>query len=361
MIKFMHAADLHLDSAFHALPPEKARQRRAEQRALLEEMVARCNAAQCDLLLLAGDLFDSDFVYRETVEALTEALRDCSAQVFISPGNHDFYTGGCPYQTAVWPENVHIFRKAEIEAVPLPALGATVYGTAFTGREMRPLLSGFRVADAQTQNIMVLHGDLEQADSRYAPLTRQEIAQSGLDYLALGHVHRRSEAQRAGKTLYAYSGCPMGRGFDELGEKGVLLGTLEGSSCTVEFLPLSARKYEILTVEAGTDALAAIAAALPPDTARDCYRIVLSGEAEAVDVAALTAALRDRFFSLTVLDRTQEKRNCWDGMEEDTLRGLFLRACKLAMEQAQGEAERQTAELAAKITTALLDGREVQL
>ena len=361
MIRFLHAADLHLDAAFRSLPPEQAKQRRAEQRALLQELAARCNEEDCDLLFLSGDLFDSDCVYRETIEALTRALAACRAQVFIAPGNHDVYVPGCPYQTAVWPENVHIFRNAAIEAFPLPALGATVYGAAFTAAQMPSLLEGFRVTDPQRANFMVLHGDVAQPDSRYDPISLEQIAASGLQYLALGHVHRRSAPAVAGKTVYAYPGCTMGRGFDELGEKGVLLGTWDGARCGLRFVPLSGRKYEILEVPAGDDALAAVLAVLPARTAQDCYRIVLTGESDPIDTQALYDALRSRFFSLSVIDRTTEKRALWADAECDTLRGLFLRACRQAMEQAGDDASRETVELAARITTALMDGREVPL
>ena len=69
-IKFLHAADLHLDSPFAALPPEQAARRRREQRELLGQIVELCNGEQCDLLLLAGDLFDGATVYPDTLEVL---------------------------------------------------------------------------------------------------------------------------------------------------------------------------------------------------------------------------------------------------------------------------------------------------
>ena len=87
MVKLLHAADLHLDSAFSALPPEKAAQRRAEQRLVLERLTALSEG--CAAVLLAGDLFDSARVYRDTLEALRAALAACRCPVFIAPGNHD--------------------------------------------------------------------------------------------------------------------------------------------------------------------------------------------------------------------------------------------------------------------------------
>ena len=143
MIKFLHAADLHLDSPFSGLSPERAAQRRKEQRALLSELVELSNAHGCELMLLAGDLFDSDNAYPDTLEALARAFAGCSAQIVIAPGNHDCAADGSAYKTERWPENVHIFTEAQIRAIAFPELGCRVYGAAFTAPEARDLLAGF--------------------------------------------------------------------------------------------------------------------------------------------------------------------------------------------------------------------------
>ena len=128
MVKLLHAADLHLDSAFSALPPEKAAQRRAEQRLVLERLTALSEG--CAAVLLAGDLFDSARVYRDTLEALRAALAACRCPVFIAPGNHDALLPGSPYLENGWPENVHIFKSDALEAVELPELNCVVHGAA---------------------------------------------------------------------------------------------------------------------------------------------------------------------------------------------------------------------------------------
>ena len=80
-----------------------------------------------DLVLLAGDLFDSDTTYRETLEALSEALGAMQARVFIAPGNHDPYSAKSPYATLSWPENVHVFTSKTVERVELPELQCAVH------------------------------------------------------------------------------------------------------------------------------------------------------------------------------------------------------------------------------------------
>lgn len=152
----------------------------------------------------------------------------------------------------------------------------------------------------------------------------------------------------------------MGRGFDECGQKGVLLTEVSKESCRMEFLPLHSRRYEILEVEAGEDALASIRAALPEKTQEDCYRILLRGEADAPDLAALEQTLAPEFFSLTLRDRTVPKQALWADCGEDTLRGYFLRRLKEQYDSA-GEEQRRVIVQAAKLTLALMDGREVTL
>ena len=145
----------------------------------------------------------------------------------------------------------------------------------------------------------------------------------------------------------------MGRGFDELGQKGAYLGEVSDSGVRLDFLPLHGRSYEILRVEAGDDALAAVTAALPEDTQNDIYRVILP-----VETAALQAALAPRFYALTIRDETRPRRALWEGAEEDTLRGLFLQALKAQYDAAQTEADRRKIALAARCGCAAMDGRE---
>ena len=205
---------------------------------------------------------------------------------------------------------------------------------------------------------MVLHGDATQAASPYNPITPEQLAASGLAYLALGHIHQASGLLRCGSTCYAWPGCAMGRGFDELGQKGAYLGEVSDSGVRLDFLPLHGRSYEILRVEAGDDAFAAVTAALPEDTQNDIYRVILTGEAEPVETAALQAALAPRFYALTIRDETRPRRALWEGTEEDTLRGLFLQALKAQYDAAQTEADRRRIALAARCGCAAMDGRE---
>ena len=349
MIKLLHAADFHLDAAFASLPPELARQRREEQRRALSLLAKE--AEGCELVLLSGDLFDGKRVYRDTLDALKACFAAIHAKIFIAPGNHDPIHARSPYLTEDWGENVHIFKSEAIECVHLPS--CDIYGAAYVREDVEPL-RGFHVEDESRLNLMLLH-----SGGSYNPISPEQIAATGLDYLALGHVHARQE-QLCGKTLAAYPGCLMGRGFDECGQKGVLRVRAGKQACQTEFVPIPTRKYEILQVEAGESPLASVLNALPQGCETDCLRILLQGESNGVDVKALEAALQDRCFCVSVRDHTVPKRELWQGSEEDTLRGEVLRELKSRYETAD-EADARRIVRAARLLSDLMDGREADL
>ncbi len=362
-VKIVHAADFHLDSAFAALSGEEARLRRRESRELLLRLSNYVNQNEIDAVLLAGDLFDGETTYRETVEQMIEALGEMRARVFIAPGNHDFYSARSPYAVLDWPENVHIFTSRTIERVELPEQNAAVYGAAFTdAAQDESLLAGFHAQDDGLAHLMVLHGDISAPESRYDPVTEEQIACSGLDYLALGHTHRHDGFHRAGGTVYAYSGCPEGRGFDELGEKGILTGTVERGRAELSFVPFARRRYEILQVDlTGKNAENALREAMPDSTARDIYRVVFTGETDerGVDLKAIEERFAPDFFKLELRDATRIGGDVWARAEEDSLRGLFLRELRGRYDAAQTDDERAKLSLAARFGLAALDGRDL--
>ena len=360
-VRLLHAADLHLDSAFEALPGALAAQRRREQRQLLRSLPALAKAQGAQLILLPGDLLDTDCPYGETVRMLAEAFRETDAHVFIAPGNHDYYTENAPYARVRFPDNVHVFTRAQLEPVTLPELGVRVWGAAFEGRSCPGLLRGFTAdRDDNFLDLLCVHGEVGNPNSPYNPISEDELAASGFDYAALGHVHTCSGLRRAGNTFYAWPGCAEGRGFDETGEKGVLAVSVSRGHAEAEFIPLGGRRYEKLTVDVtGRDALAAVRAQLPPGAAQHIFRITLTGEcAHAPNLAQIRAALEGQVFALQLRDETRLQRDVWAMAGTDTLRGLFLAALRQAYDAAESESAREQITQAARWGLAALDRDE---
>ena len=355
MIKIIHGADFHLDSPFAGLSPERAAQRRGEQRELLDRLARLAREREAGLVLLAGDLLDSEHAFRETAQALRKSLASIPCPVFIAPGNHDFYSPRSIWAALDWPDNVHIFTSDALERVELP--GCTLWGRAFTDAHQDACpLEGLEVPGDGRLHLACLHGAVGP-DSGYGPISPLDIAASGLDYLALGHVHQASGLQRVGNTFWAYPGCPEGRGFDEPGEKGVLYVEAEPGHVTAQFVPLAKYRYEIAAVDVtgAADQLAAVRAALPEDTQNLICRIILTGEGNAPDLAALDRALSPEFYGLTLIDRTRLPRDLWERREEDALTGLFLRTM---WEKCQSEPDNPLYQLAARYGLAALEGGE---
>ncbi len=353
-MKLLHSADWHLDAPLTGRP--NAPFLRAELRKLPERIARLCREEGCDLLLLSGDLFDGPCT-RESLIAVHTALAGLKIPVFISPGNHDFCQPNSPYLTEKWPDNVKIFTNQKIESISLPTLDCKLYGAGFQAMDCPALLKGFRAEGTEKWHIGIFHGDPTVASSPYNPISSQQIRESALSYLALGHIHKPGSL-RAGDTVCAWPGCPMGRGYDESGEKGVLIVTLE-EAVAVKFLSLDTPRFFDETVIMGEDALQTLLACLPLLPTPDSYRLTLTGYSAPLDLEALKAAF-PQVPNLELRDQTLPEMDLWGSLEEDTLEGVYFRTLHDALDT-ESETLKQHLKLAARLSRQILDGQEVVL
>ena len=348
-LKILHSADWHMDAPFASFSEEQRELLRQQQRKIPGKLAELCRQEQCDLVLLAGDIFDG-IPSREGIAVVKQALAECGAPVFISPGNHDFCDAGSPWLEEDWPDNVHIVT-GDLDCVVLPELDCRIYGAGYRSMDCSPLLEGFHTQGTERHQIALLHGDPVTPRSPYCPITSAQVRDSGLQYLALGHIHKAGSF-RAGGTLCAWPGCPMGRGWDETGEKGVCLVTLE-EEANVRFLPLNTIRFYDLEADISDGAEAALEPLLPGGESSDFFRITLTGQG-----TADPDALKQRYAGLPNLflrDRTEPETDLWEDADSDTFRGVYFR---LLREQAQTDCH---AALAAEISQKILQGREVKL
>lgn len=355
-MKILHSADWHLDSPLVGRRAEQAEYLRREALALPGRVVSAAKAESCDLMLLSGDLFDGAYT-PESLHAVRTALEEAAIPVFIAPGNHDYVNPSSPWTAESWPQNVHIFTNPAMESVRIPELDCRVYGAAFTAPDAPALLEGFRAKCDERYAVGVLHGDPTQKSSPYCPVSSEQVRDSGLDYLALGHIHKGGDFV-AGATLCAWPGCPMGRGFDETDAKGVRIVTL-GDVTQCRFLPLDTPRFFDLEAEAGSDAAAALSAVLPPVGNSHFYRVTFTGESQPIDLPALSE-LFSRYPNLELRDRTVPPLDIWGSAGEDTLEGVYFGLLHAAME-GQDEDTAARIRLAAQISRQILSGQEVKL
>ena len=362
-MRIIHAADFHLDSAFAQLSAEKARQRRRESREVLDTLAELVRKEHADLVLLAGDLFDGEQVYPETVERLQNALERMGCPVFISPGNHDPFTARSPYATKEWSGNVHIFRTEELSAVEIGELGCVVHGAAFQDQHRQSeALADFHAPEDGKIHLLCLHGAVNEPGSEYGCIRMEQIAGSGFDYLALGHIHQYSGEQKAGGSTWAYSGCPEGRGFDEPDDKGVILADVGKDGVALSFIPICKRRYRIIKVDvSGKTVREALEEAIPNTAAEDICRVIFTGETgeEGIDLRALEEDLTHRFFSLQLRDETRIADDIWRRAGEDSLRGMFLRELQARYDSAKNDEEKDLIVAAVRFGLAAMDGRDM--
>ena len=360
-MRILHAADLHLESAFAGLAEEKAALLRQESRDILRRMVDWANDHAADVMLLSGDLFDSDRMYSQTARTLAQALARFRGRIFLSPGNHDFYAPGSGYDAVDWPENVHIFTSRRPQTVLLRSLNASVTGAAFTSAEEWEPFDGasFSGGDAPIR-LGVLHGEVTRGESKYRAIPPAEIEKTNLTYLALGHVHRCAGVQRAGNTAYAYPGCLPGRGFDETGDKGFLYGEITPEKVELEFIPFAPRRYQSVTADITDRGPAdAVRQALDPDCGQAIRRVLLPGSRrENFPLSALTSELSGLCAALELTDETYPEEDVWARCGEDSLRGLFLQNLRARYDGADEDEKRQLLQ-AARFGLAALDNRDL--
>ena len=352
-LKILHSADWHLDSHFVGFPEQQRQFLQEAQRKIPGKIADLCRREDCDMVLLAGDLFDGA-ARPETVALLKQELENCGVPVLIAPGNHDFCSNTSPWKTEIWPENVFVFTEG-LESVTIQGLNCRIYGAAFQSMDCASLLEGFRAQGDEKYCVAVLHGDPLQRNSPYNPITNAQVRSSSLDYLALGHVHKAGMF-RSGETLCAWPGCPMGRGWDETGEKGVCIVTLE-EEARLQTRSLYLPRFFDLEAEVNGDAAEAVEAVLPAVPGDDFYRITLTGSGE-VDLEQLRAEFSE-FPNLELRDRTEEPIEIWADADKDSLEGIYFGMLRKTMEESPEKARQ--IRLAAEISRKLLSGREVKL
>ena len=332
-LKILHCADFHLGSPMSGVR-ECADIRRDELLTSLCAVVDLCLAEDVQVLLIAGDLFDTPYVSDEICRFVEKQLSRLEIPVFISLGNHDYNAANGAYSRMELPDNVYVFDGA-FSCVEITELNLRVCGAGFGDEYCDEALAGeFGELSDDYINILLLHGDVVSSgsSSRYNPVDVSRLARSGADYCALGHIHKRTLPTRVGKMIYAYSGSVESRGFDETGEKGVYIGTVSKDGCNLEFKRICKRVYHDIDVnvsgcETADDVYQAVENAFVGDMSRDLYKITMTGKLPAhvrVNADVIRNRMAGRAFFFKTVNEIGLELDYEMIKKEHSLRGFFL-------------------------------------
>ena len=261
MLKFVHAADIHLDSPLHKLddyegaPVEELRH--ATRRAL-ENMVDLAIAEDVSFVLIAGDLYDGDWKdYNTGLYFISQMskLREAHIPVYIAAGNHDAQSKIT--KTLRLPEGVHLFRDEKPETFILDNVGVALHGQSFRSPAIKKNLAAkYPSALSGHFNIGILHtcATGREGHEPYAPCSIRDLQSKGYDYWALGHVHQREVVLE--DPLAVFPGNIQGRHVKETGPKGCMLVSIDDRGRVAgDFRPLDVIRWFRLQLDvSGKDA-----------------------------------------------------------------------------------------------------------
>ena len=251
--RFVHTADLHLDSPFVGLQEvddHVASELREATFRTFERIIDLCLERRADFLLVAGDIYDSQdrslkaqLHFRDGLKRLSDEGIDS----FVVHGNHDPMSRWSA--KLEWPKGAHIFGTRGVTSAPANRGGETianVYGISYATQDVRKnLATKFRRNDDGPFAIGLLHcnvGD-DTGHEPYAPCTLEDLSQAGMDYWALGHVHNHRILSHE-RPVVVYPGNPQGRNPRELGPRGCYVVEVDaGGHPTAEFVPVDTIRW----------------------------------------------------------------------------------------------------------------------
>lgn len=323
-MKFIHCADLHLDSRLETnLDSNKAKMRRKELVAAFENVVSFAVQNDVRAVIVAGDLFDHTKVTEKTVQTVADIIEQAkNVDFLVLSGNHDNVN---PFEKLKdLPSNLRFFSDKWVE---YRYDNVSVFGVEQNKNNANVIYSSLE-AQEDRFNIAVMHGDVN------SEIKLSLLKDKNIDYLALGHIHYNSLQALDARGVYAYCGCLESRGFDESGEKGFYL--IDTDKKEYRFVT-DPEKRKMLRLEVDISGLvmyseikSAVENALKNNNARRCdmVKIVLTGDCTPdtnKDTAQLLTYLKNSLYFAKLEDKSKTKINVDDYKNDVSLKGEFVR------------------------------------
>lgn len=359
-VKILHCADIHI-GASESFLGALATKRRFETLITFEKILETARDNQVKLLLIAGDLFDSNNIEDIFFDRVLEGIASADEiEIVYAAGNHDPFNLQSPFFQKELPKNFHILSTSD-DCVALESLNVRVYGRSFAQAYSKGAVRFSLCPDDNYINIMCIHGELRSdLNSDYNSITKEFISESKMDYIALGHIHKRTDIGKIGNTYCAYCGCPEGQGFDETDEKGVYIGEVGKGVCHLDFIRIAKRLHLIETVDISecSDSAQAAETVLSilnekhgAEYTENLYKIILSGELDEnvqISTDEIYSRINDKIYFLKLCNDTEIKLDLETISREKSLKGIFVKKMCEKISSAVGD-EKETLQLALKI------------
>ncbi len=330
-MKFIHTADLHLDSKINSLTQEKAKIRREEILTTFEKLCDYAENNNVTAVIISGDMFDSAKVTNKTFLRVINAIKKAKDTDFLClSGNHD--EENVFYNAENLPINLKFFLN---EWTKFTYNNVEIHGISFSNKNISTYADTL-LLDKDKINIVALHGQIAGYNSKddVEVISLPKLKNKNIDYLALGHIHSYDLGELDIRGKYCYSGCLDARGFDELDKKGFVLLEDEQNKLISTFIPFSSREYCELDFNIDNrknfyDELDAFMSDIKAKiNSKNIVKVNIKGEITPnynIDFDLINSRLNDYFFYSKIKDKTTLKISIEDYKNDKSIVGEFVR------------------------------------
>ncbi len=313
-MKIIHLADLHIGSKFDHFPEDIKSDLNSKLRNAFLEIIKYANTNKIDTIIMSGDIFDKNTVLIKDKKFFYDSIKSYpDIDFYYIRGNHDLSS---KYEENIL--NLHTFDGIS---------SYTKKNVRIIGYELsdnNDVLYNYSPFTSDKFNIMMLHGDINNSrDNNYIDLKRLE--DKNIDYFALGHIHKRSDGM-INNSKYAYPGCVMGRGFDELGKKGFLV--LDTEKNDTEFINIPSNEFENVEINITNKnevEIKNLISQFLKEKNSNITEIKLIGKTDLeIDTIDLNNTFKDYRYYLIIKNESKLKLNYSINEKENSLKNMFI-------------------------------------
>lgn len=314
-MKIIHFADLHIGSKFERMPDDIKTELNTKLRNAFAKIIDYAKVNNITTILMAGDIFDKNSVLMKDKKFFYDLIKvNSEIDFYYIKGNHDSLS---KYNDVI--DNLHTFDGIK------SYLKGNVRIIGYELADNNSSLYNVSPFTTDKYNIMMLHGDIKnQKDNNYIDL--KKLQNKNVNYFALGHIHKREDG-KVGDSKYAYPGCVLGRGFDEVGEKGFLV--LDTETNTTTFYEFSDISFEHIDIQVNglneAELKKEISALLGSTKHSYITEIRLTGKSDIeIDIDDLEMSFKDKRYYLTIKNASKQALSFNPNENENSLRNMFI-------------------------------------